>query len=253
MNSVADAVGLSSSTQSTSGTSTPSPSTSTENTPQSSGPQLGEALFPHLGGVVARQRNALKPRLSELPCHVPGVLLRHAEAQCSHAARVQHDALNRLEALCDADIVVREQVAELFGCVTASTPRQLAQIRAIGHAEVLERDEEALIDRLPQAQLDSDPVVEPPGDIATIKPFRCCREAKQFSWLQAAQQTVVAVGSRMMKLVHYNHIERIRRDLVDPPAKRLDHREHMTPVSGTAATKDFAEVAAAQHSSIDSE
>ena len=162
-----------------------------------------------------------KSRFRELARHVASVLLRYAEAQCPHLPRVEHDPLNRFEQFRYTDVVAREEVAQLLRRIATASPGQLTQIRAVGHPEVLEWDEEALIDRLPQAQLDGDPVVEPLGDVAPIQPFRCCGEAEQFTWLQAAQETVVAVGRSVMELVDHDHIECVRRDLLDPAREAI--------------------------------
>ena len=121
-----------------------------EHAPKSAGLQIVQALIPDLGRVVARQGDALKPRLGELPRHVARVLLRDAEPERPHLARIENDPLDRVEQLRDADVVAREEVAELLRGVSAATPGQLTQIGAVSDAEVLERDEEALVDGLPQ-------------------------------------------------------------------------------------------------------
>ena len=86
-------------------------------------------------------------------------------------AEVEHDPLHGLEQLCDAEIVVRQQVAQLLGDVAATPPPDLAEIGAIGDPEVLERHEESLIDGLPQPQLDCDPATEPGRDVLAIEPL----------------------------------------------------------------------------------
>ena len=203
--------GRSSRTQSTSGTSTPSPSTSTENTHRSRPAfRSVEALIADLGRVVARQAMLVKPRLGELARHVSRVLLRDAEPERPHPTRIEHDPLDRFEQLRDADVVAREEVAQLLRRVPAATPGQLAQVRAVSDAEVLERDEEALIDCLPQPQLDGDSMVEPLGDVAAIEPLRRCRQTEQFPRLQVVEEPVIAVGGGVMELVDDDDIERVR-------------------------------------------
>ena len=91
----------------------------------------------------------VESRVGELPGHVVGVLLRDAEPERTHLARIEHDPLDRLKQLCDADVVAGEEVAQLFGRVAAASPGQLPQVGSVSNAEVLERHQEALIDRLP--------------------------------------------------------------------------------------------------------
>ena len=66
-----------------------------------------------------------KSGLGELARHVSRVLLRDAEAERTHLTRVEDDPLNRLEQLRDAEVVAREEVAQILRRVAAATPRQL--------------------------------------------------------------------------------------------------------------------------------
>ena len=109
------------------------------------------------------------PACGELPRHVARVLLGDAEAERAHRAGIKHDPLDRLQKLGDAKVVVGQQVAELVERVAAAPPRDLAEVGSVRDAEVLERDEEALVDRLPEPQLDGDPLVEPLGDVLAVQ------------------------------------------------------------------------------------
>ena len=109
------------------------------------------------------------------------MLLRDAEPERAHRPRVEHDPLDGLEELRDAQVVVGEEVAELLGDVAAATPCDLAEVGAVGDAEVLERHEEALVDRLPEPQLDGDPMVEPLGDVLAVEALGRRGQAEQLA------------------------------------------------------------------------
>ena len=96
------------------------------------------------------------------------MLLRDTEAKCTHRAGIEDDPLQGFEQLRDAQVVVRDDVAQFLEYVAAAAPRDVAQIGAIRHPEVLERNEEALVDRLPKPQLDRDTVIEPFRDVLAI-------------------------------------------------------------------------------------
>ncbi len=114
-----------------------------------------------LGGIVASQRDAGQPGVRELSRHVARVLFRHAEAECAHRSRVEDDASDRLEEFGDTQIIVREQIAELLWCVAATSPSELAEVRSVCDAEVLEGDEKALVYGFPEAKLDRDSLIKP--------------------------------------------------------------------------------------------
>ena len=172
------------------------------------------------------------------------MLLRHAEAEGAHLAGVEHDPLDRFEQLCDAEVVAREQVAQLLGGVATAPPGQLAEVRPVSHAEVLERNEEALVDRLPKPQLDRDAMVEPLGDVPTVKPLRRRRQAEQLARPKMVEEPVVAVGRRVMELVDDDDIERVG-GLNSPSGLEAtgSSRRRAGPRSSSASV-DLAEVAA---------
>ena len=108
-----------------------------------------------------------------------------------------------------------------------------------------------MIDRFPQPQLHSDAVVKPFGDIAAVEAFGRGRQAKHLSWLEMAEEAVVAVSRGMVELVDHNDIERVRRDLTDPCLlERLDHREYVSALGRSSGALDLAEVATPQDSLV---
>ena len=74
---------------------------------------------------------------------------------------------------------MERRLLELLSDVAAATPLEMTEVGAVGDAEVLERDEETLVDRLPQAKLDRDTMVEPDGDVPSIEPLRGRGQAEQ--------------------------------------------------------------------------
>src|ERR1019366_1725003 len=121
-----------------------------EHTADPTGLEVAESLLPNITGVISGEHDALQASFGELPRHVARMLFGHTEAECAHPAGIEHDPLDRLEQLCDAQVIVSEEVAQLLRRIAASTPRQRPEIGAVGNAEVLERHKEALVDRLPE-------------------------------------------------------------------------------------------------------
>src|SRR5437763_1908861 len=118
--------------------------------------------------VAQRERRTADRRLSRMISWLrrPRSTVQPAGRQANaHSTRVEDDALDRLEQLCDADIVVGEQIAQVLRRIPAASPCELSEISAVRDPEVLERNEEALIDGFPQSQLDGDPMLEPVGHI----------------------------------------------------------------------------------------
>ena len=249
---VGEAVGRSSRTQSTSGTSTPSPRTSTENTHRSSPSlQRAEALRSYVGRVVAGERDARDAGVGELAGHVARVLLGDAEAQRAHRADVEHDALDGFEELRDAEVVVREDVAELLEHVAAAAPRDMTEVGAVGDTEVLEGHEEALIDGFPEPQFDGDAMVEPLGHVLAVETLGRGGEAQQFLRHEVVEQAVVRRRGRVVELVDDHDVEGVRRDLLQPfCVERLDHREDVPTLRDPALAVDLAERAVAKHGAI---
>ena len=140
---------------------------------------------------------------------------------------------------------------ELLERVAAAAPRDLAEVGAVGDAEVLERHEEALIDGLPEPQLDGDAMVEPLGDVLAVETLGRRGEAEQLLRREVVEQPVVGRRRRVVELVDDDDVEGVRRDLLQPICvQRLDHREDVPTLGDPAAAVDLAERAVAQHGAI---
>ena len=154
------------------------------------------------------------------------MLLGDTEAKCTHRAEIEDDPLQGFEQLRDAQVVVRDDVAQFLEYVAAAAPGDVAQIRTIRHPEVLERNEEALVDGLPKPQLDRDTVLKPLRDVFAVEALWRCREAQQFFRRKMVQEPVVRDCRSVVELIDDDDVEGVRSD----PSKtirveRLNHRE----------------------------
>jgi hypothetical protein len=57
-------------------------------------------------------------------------------------------------------------------------------------------------------------VVEPLGDVLAVEPLRCRCQPEKLLRLETVEQPVIRLGSRVVKLVHDDHVERIGSDLL---------------------------------------
>jgi hypothetical protein len=174
--------------------------------------EFREAFRSFRWGVVGRECHAREARVTELPSHVSRVLLGYAEAQRTHRGQVENNPPERLEQLRDASIVVREDVAELIVDIATSPPRDLSEVGPIGHSEILEGHQEPKVDRLPEAKLDGDPVIEPFRHVLAVEPLGCRGKAEQLLGLKVAQKAVVSRRRSMMKLINYDDVKRAGSD-----------------------------------------
>ena len=116
-------------------------------------------------------------------------------------------------------------------------------------AEVVERREQALLERVPQPQLDRDAVAEPAQHVEAVGSFGGGGEAEQVLRAEVVEQRLVAGGGGVVELVDDDDVELFgveRGDVVG--VDRLDRGEDVLP-SGrpVAADPELAEGAVAQH------
>ncbi len=105
-------------------------------------------------------------------------------------------------------------VAQGLDVVAApSTPRDVAEVEAVVDAEVQERREVLLVDRVPQAQLGRDAVVEPVQDREAVAAFRCGGEAEQLDGSEVVEDPVVRGGGGVMELVDDHDVEVVGRQV----------------------------------------
>ena len=89
------------------------------------------------------------------------------------------------------------------------------EVRRVVDAEVVERAEQALVERIPQSRFERDATVEPFEHRLSVRPFGRGGEPEQELRSQAPEQPVIARGRRMVKLVDDDHVEAVGRDDVD--------------------------------------
>ena len=202
------AVGRSRNNTSTSGTSTPSPKTSTEKTQRSS-PGLRDrrtAGARSSGGSSPVRATLGSPALGE-PCAMKCACSFDTQnpRRASGTGRARSAGSPRAASAREG----RHSERTLLSSSVAYPPRRqvkLLQVGPVGHTEVLERNEEALVDRLPQPKFDSDPVVEPLGDVLAVQALRRGRQPEQLARLQMVEQPVVR-AARVVELVDDHDVE----------------------------------------------
>lgn len=115
-------------------------------------------------------------------------------------------------------------------------------------AEVGERRQPMLIDRVPQAQLRGDPVLEPLEDGHAVAPLGRGRETQKLHRADLFQQGAIGGRGGVVELVHDDHIEVRWVDVRDSRGvQALDRREDVVEPRGpVAADPAFAEGVVAQ-------
>ncbi len=126
--------------------------------------------------------------------------------------------------------------------VAATPPGELAEVGSVGDAEVLERHEEALVDRLPEPQLDGDALVEPLGDVLAVEPLGRRGEPEQLLRLEVLEQPVVGRAAAWWNS-STTTTSNVSGAICSEPrlVQRLDHREDVPPCGDPAAAVDLAE------------
>ena len=188
-NSVGLSVGRSSSSVSTFGTSTPSLKRSTVNTtltrpardraaPRSRSSVGAVAPDRHCRDAAARNCSAMKRACATVT----------QNPSASHRVRVADLEADLLDDPPGPGVVGGEDVGEGGRVVAgAALPRHLAEVGAVVHAEVRERHEILLVDRVPDPQLGGDPTVEVPQDVEAVGSLGRRGHAEQLPRLQAAR------------------------------------------------------------------
>lgn len=100
--------------------------------------------------------------------HEVGVLHAHAEAQGAHAQGLGHHLLQLAEDQIHAAVVAGVEGAELGGHVAAAAPFQGGEVGGVGHGEVVEGGEQALIEGGPETQLGGNAAVEPVENVQPV-------------------------------------------------------------------------------------
>ena len=229
-NSVGLSVGRSSSSVSTVGTSMPSLKRSTVKTartrPSDRSRKAVDALVP---AARRRQRDGRQPELGETPRHELRVADADAVTERPHRRRIGELAPQLLDDEVRPCVVGGEHVLQR-SCrrSLAAPPRHLTEVEPIVDAEVRERREIALVDRVPEPELGRDPAVEIAQHVQAVSPLRRGGQAEQLDGGEMIEQRLVRRGGRVMELVHDDHVEVARVDAPDVGrVEALDRGEHV--------------------------
>ena len=139
--------------------------------------------------------------------------------------------------------------AELGGHVAAAAPFQGGEVGGVGHGEVVEGGEQALVESGPETQLGGNTAVEPVEDVEPVGALGGGGEAEQELRAEVIEPAGVAGGGGVVELVHDHHLEAIGGDLGQAALGEGLHRgEHMAPLAGDLAIHvELAEGGIAQH------
>lgn len=208
------------------------------------GGELSQCRVPLLARRVGPDGGRGQSGLGEDPGHEPGMRDADAEPEGAHGPYVGHVAAKRIEhTTCDG-VVRRQHVRESIDIVaTATAPGHLPQIGSVGNAEVGERYEPLLLDRVPEPELGRDPTVEPIQHRDAVSPFRGRGETEQFDRCDVIEEPPPRVGTGMVKLVDDDDLEAGRRESLQRlRSQGLYGGEHVFEESRLEATDpQFAE------------
>ena len=130
-----------------------------------------ERIIAVVVGGRARDRNRWKPSGLKLLRHVARVLDRDTKSERPHPSPIR-DPLDRREKAHHPPVVCRVQALELGVAIAAPAPVEPREVRAVRDPEVLEGHEIALVNRLPESELNRDPATEPLRDVLLVHPLR---------------------------------------------------------------------------------
>ena len=103
-------------------------------------------------------------------------------------------------------------VAERLDVVApAAPPRDVAEVEAVVDAEVEERREVLLVDRVPEPQLGGDAIVEPVQDRQPVAALGRGGEAEQLDGVEVVEHPLVRRGGGVVELVDDHDVEVIGR------------------------------------------
>jgi hypothetical protein len=112
-----------------------------------------------------------------------------------------------------AAVVAGVDGAELGWHVAAAAPFQGGEIGGIGHGEIVEGGEQALIEGAPEAEFCGDATAEPVEDVEPVGPFGGGGEAEQQLGAEVIEPAAVAGGGGVVELIHDHHLEALGGDL----------------------------------------
>ena len=176
--------------------------------------------------------------LLEHPGHEPRVVDTHAEAEGTHGAEVVHVAPELAQHEVRPQVVPGVNVRERLHVVPApAPPRDFAEIDAVMEPVVLERNEPALVDGVPETKLGRNSAAEPVEDRQAVGPFRRRRETEELAGRDVVEERPVrrrrpSGGTRRPRRRRSGRAEVL--ELTRRQA--LDGREHVLPPFRPAAS-----------------
>jgi len=185
-------------------------------------PQVPQRSVPLRGLRLASDSDGGQAQVAEHSSHVPGVLDADAEPECPHCGRLGHALVHRMEDLHYAGVVAHVNRFEVRREVAAPLPLECRQAHVVGDAEVLERNQRPLVDRLPEPHLRSHPAVEPLKHAFAVGAFRSRRQADQEGRLEVLKQSAVGWRGCVVELVDDHDVEVRRLNFIElAPVQRL--------------------------------
>jgi hypothetical protein len=189
-------------------------------------------------GAAAMDRHRRHAERGGLRGHVLGVLDAHAEAQPPHRAQVGDAARELRHHEARPRLVAGVEPGQRRGVVASASPAHAPQVGAVGQAVVLERREELLRQRVGQAQLGGDAIVEVRQQRLPVAALGGGGEAEQQLRAQRPQDRLVRGRGQVMALIDHHVSEVLGAELVEQAPRALDGREHVVAARDRRAAGD---------------
>lgn len=180
------------------------------------------------------------------------MLDRNTETERPHFVRSADRRIDRAQDRARAHVVCCVKGLETGNIVAPSVEGNRGELRTVVDAEVLKRNNETLIERVPQSQLGSYATLEPRQNGFAVGAFRCCGQSEQDLRFEVIKNVIVRLRSRMMELVHDDHVVRIGLQRGETAAvERLNRGEDVTPAAWLVrADEELAEITIAERSTV---
>ena len=185
-------------------------------------------------GAVGVHRERGQPARREVRRHELRVLDADAEGERANGSPVRDASFELRQDAVGARGVPGVDVAERGEVVAGPRPAHVPQVHAVVDAVVLERHEELVVERVPQAKLGRDVAVEVGQQRLAVAALGGRREPDEDLRLQPRHDLLVRLRGHVMALVDDHVSEVARAELADQVARRraLDAREHVLPALG---------------------
>ena len=136
------------------------------------------------------------------------MLNAHAEAESPHPVWIVNARHELCEHMPGPGIIRRQKIREALDVVPSTAPPwHLTQIKPVVDAVVHERREPLLIDRVPQAQLGGNSIVEPVQQRKAVASLRRRGQPQKFGRLDVLEKRAIRRRGSVMELVDDDHVE----------------------------------------------